>query len=76
MNEIREQIMANVIENLNAQIRKGRVVKYRGKEVKELDLVEIRQGFRVFKRVYVKYIDGTLNVLSFADFLSRRVEVE
>ncbi len=76
MEEIREQIVKNILENLNEQMKKGRVVKYRGKEVQELDLVEIKKEFITFKRVYVKYKDGTLNVLSFADFLSRRIDVE
>jgi hypothetical protein len=74
--EAREHIVNTMITSLNVQIKKGRTVKYRGKEVQEFDLVEIVHGFRVFKRVYVKYKDGTLNVLSFADFLSRRVDVE
>ncbi len=76
MEEAREHVIDLLIESLNDQIKKGRVVKYRDKEVQEFDLVEIKHGFRAFKRVYVKYADGTVNVLSFADFLSRRVNIE
>jgi hypothetical protein len=76
MEEIEEKIMVKTLESMNEKIRIGHTVKYRGKEVQELNVIRIRQGFRVFKRVYVKYSDGTVNVLSFSDFLSRRIETE
>ncbi len=75
MNEIREQAIMSILKSINEQIKKGRLVKYRGKEVVELDIVETNYGPRIVKRIYIKYKDETINVLSFSDFLSRRIEV-
>jgi hypothetical protein len=75
VNEIREQAIMSILKSINEQIKKGRLVKYRGKEVVELDIVETNYGPRIVKRIYIKYKDETINVLSFSDFLSRRIEV-
>ncbi len=75
MDEIREEVITKILKDINMKIQTGHLVRYRGKNVQEVDVVEMKKGFSKFKRVYIRYSDGTVNVLSFASFLTRRVEV-